>query len=185
MRYKESKKRTIEALRGSSSDIEQTEGRIHEPLIHIPLQNVVPDELHLLLRVTDVLTRNLINGAMAYDQQNSSRIRDILKRPMITNLLKAIRSCGVSFNIFIKKEGFDFTSLVGDDKKTLLNKLPDKLCTCQPLNYYAVVQQIWKVWISNSYGSYHCLCTYRILRLCMTQLRQNTLPAMQRESTVW
>ena len=95
----------------------------------------------------------------------------LLKRPLITDLLKAIRSCGVSFNIFIKKEGFDFTSLVGDDKKTLLNKLPDKLCTCQPLNYYAVVQQIWKVWISNSYGSYHCLCTYRILRLCMTQLR--------------
>ena len=64
-------KQTIEALRGSSSDINKEgedpwrKGKIHEPLIHIPLQNVVPGELHLLLHVIDVFIRNLMNGAMA------------------------------------------------------------------------------------------------------------------------
>ena len=134
------KNRTIEALKGdtaTNTEIKKLrKGRINEPLLYIPLDNVVPDELHLLLRITDVLTKNLINAAMTYDLQNSRTIKDVLKRPMIKSLLKAIRSCGVSFKIYINKKGggFEFSSLVGNDKKKLLNKLPSKLSQCQPLD---------------------------------------------------
>ena len=70
-----------------------------------------------------------------------------MKRPMVKSLLKAIRSCGVSFNIYINKKegGFEFSSLVGNDKKKLLNKLPSKFSECQPQEYYKVVQEIWEV----------------------------------------
>ena len=144
-------KRTIEALKGDTATNAEIKnlrkGRINEPLLYIPLDNVVPDELHLLLRITDVLTKNLINAAMTYDSKNSHTIKDVMKRPMIKSLLKAIRSCGVSFNIYINKKegGFEFSSLVGNDKKKLLNKLPSKLSECQPKEYYKVVQQIWEV----------------------------------------
>ena len=148
MCYKDFVRRTIVALKGSDPTPAmkaQRKGRINEPLLYIPLNNVVPDELHLLLRTTDILTRNIINAALQYDIQNSRSVRDVLNRPMITNLLKAIRSCGVSFNIYIKKDGFDFTSLVGNDKKKLLNKLQSKFCTCQPPAYSQIVKQIWEV----------------------------------------
>ena len=45
-------------------------GRLNDPLLKIPLENVIPDELHLLLRVTDILTRNLIYAAGTYDTKN-------------------------------------------------------------------------------------------------------------------
>ena len=37
------------------------------PLLHIELDNVIPDELHLILRVTDVLIEAAINTVTAYD----------------------------------------------------------------------------------------------------------------------
>ena len=139
--------RTIEGLNSTlPATAAQRKGKVNEPLLHIPLKNVVPDELHLMLRITDVLIRNLINAAMQYDSVNSRRISDVLKRPMINNLLKAINTCGVSFTIYIQKDGFEFTSLVGNDRKKLLNKLPSKVSSCQPPEYSRTVQEIWEVY---------------------------------------
>ena len=148
MHYEDFVIRTIEGLRSTHpATAVQRKGQINQPLLHIPLTNVIPDELHLMLRITDVLIRNLIRAAMQYDAVGNSRITDPLKRPMVTKLLKAVSSCGVSFKIYIKKEGLEFTSLVGNDKKKLLNKLPSKMPSCQPPNYFKTVQNIWKVWL--------------------------------------
>ena len=140
--------RTIEGLKSTlPATAAQRKGKVYEPLLHIPLKNVVLDELHLMLRITDVLTRNLIRVAMKCDAAIRSRVSDVLKRPMITKLLKAINSCGVSFTIYMKKDGFEFTSLVGNDKKKLLNKLPSKMSSCQPPDHSRTVQQIWEVYV--------------------------------------
>lgn len=37
---------------------------INQPLLNIPIHHIVLDELHLLLRITDVLVGNLIEDAM-------------------------------------------------------------------------------------------------------------------------
>jgi len=104
---------------------ELRKGRHDAPLLHIPLENVIPDELHLMLRVTDVLTKNLIKAALSYDARHSGEISSILKRPLVKKLLKCIRNCGVGFNIYLEEDGgFKFTSLVGGDKRKLLKKLP-------------------------------------------------------------
>ena len=95
-------------------------GRINDPLLRINLDNVIPDELHLILRITDVLIRNLIHAAASHDARNGRSVR----------LLESIRSCGVSFNS--NKAAFNFTSLVGSSKLKLLEKLPPKLKDCQP-----------------------------------------------------
>jgi len=51
---------TMEALQSTDPTPEQEnqrKGRMNVPLLHIPLTNVVPDELHLMLIVTDVFKK--------------------------------------------------------------------------------------------------------------------------------
>ena len=67
------------------------------------------------------------------------------------NLQATIRSCGVSFDIWEKKTEngnasgqYDFTSLLGTDKKKLLAELPDQLADCLMPGTCAVVIKIWK-----------------------------------------
>jgi hypothetical protein len=52
----------------------------------------------------------------------------------LSTLISTVRSCGVSFNIWQKKNAdgkssgkYDCTSLLGNDKKILLHVLPGKL----------------------------------------------------------
>ena len=147
------KLRTMEALMTTSPtpDEEQKKGRHGAPLLRIPLANVVPDELHLMLRITDVLTRNLVKAVLAYNARKSPTISNVLQIPFIKKLLKNIRECGVGFHIYMEEDGgFKSTSLVGGDKKKLLKLLPRKLLKCQPQNYRTTVKKIWEVRISSS-----------------------------------
>ena len=121
-------------------------GRVNDPLITIDLDYWIPDELHLLLRITDVLTRNLIIAAACDDYKHGRKDKDILRGRMVKKLLEAIKSCGVSFSIHdSEKKVFTFTSLVGGDKVKLLKKLPCKLKDCQPADYSTKVKDLWKV----------------------------------------
>ena len=53
------KMRTIESLKHDiaidDDDKERRLGRLHTPLLNIELNNIIPDELHLLLRIMDIL----------------------------------------------------------------------------------------------------------------------------------
>lgn len=67
------------------------------------------------------------------------------------NLQSTITSCGVSFEIYGKTtedgKGFrqyDFTSLLGADKKKLLAELCDKLVDCLMPGTCEAVIKIWK-----------------------------------------
>jgi len=61
-------------------------------------------------------------------------------------LLSCIRDCCVTFNVYLEKDGdFNFTSLVGGDRKKLLSKLPEKLPNCQPSAFCNTVKEIWEV----------------------------------------
>ena len=44
---------------------------VHRPLIDIPLDHIILDELHLKLRVTDVLINNLIEDVMQWDDKEN------------------------------------------------------------------------------------------------------------------
>jgi len=125
----------------------------HQPLLEIPLENVVLDELHLMLRVTDKLTKNLILRALEWDR------KDNLNKPAsqrtdkhLQDLVKAIVSCGVSFSVWEKQDAdgkgsglYDFTSLMGSDKKLLLQHLPAKLKGVVKPDVCDTVIKIWKV----------------------------------------
>lgn len=59
------------------------------PLLNIELSRIVLDELHLMLRVFDVLMRNLVWAML------SSSEKDI----RLNRLLQAIHKCGVTFRV--------------------------------------------------------------------------------------
>ena len=112
----------------------QQNGCRFQPLLSIETDHIIPDELHLLLRIMDVLLRNVINTAIGSDNYNTRGrgSEDIFKGPMLMKLIKAINDCGVKFTL-IKKEGkLEWTSLVGPDKLKVLKKLPKFFHDCQP-----------------------------------------------------
>ena len=102
-----------------------------------------------MLRITDVLTRNLINAAIQHDMSMITNKRanyNIMTGQMLNDLINAIRSCGVTFKVWTDKTKiFECTSLMGKDKAKLLQDLPEKLVNCQPDDFCSVIQQIWKV----------------------------------------
>ncbi len=71
-------------------------GCVHPPLLNIDVSNVVIDELHLMLRVTDVLIRNII-WAMIYND-----LREVQQKRQpkhLDKLVQTIRSCGITFSV--------------------------------------------------------------------------------------
>ena len=124
----------------------------HEPLLHIELDHVVLDELHLLLRILDVLIENLVRDALDWDRrENWDKRKGQQKKEHLNNLQATVRSCGVSFDIWEKTNAdgkgsgiYDFTSLLGSDKKKLLKELPNKLDGVIQPDTVEVVKTIWE-----------------------------------------
>ena len=119
------------------------------PLLEIETDHIIPDELHLLLRITDVLTENLITTAIKQDKRTLKTKWELNDGPMVTSIISMVRSCGIPFNIWknqdSKTTNFTCTSLVGNKKKNLIKFLPSKLHKCQPSNMVNKVTQLWEV----------------------------------------
>ena len=83
--FTEKKARSLSTLREKSQfankPCHQHLGSIHPPLLNTELTEVVVDELHLLLRVMDVLIRNLISLAVSRDHMRNNNVRE---KPAIT-----------------------------------------------------------------------------------------------------
>lgn len=147
-------KRTLEDLQTLSSKPKTSNyGCVHPPLIKIELDHIIPDELHLLLRVTDKLLKNLVSEVSEKDALNSEFSSTAKKSEPLhfeNKLVKAINDCGVSFSVWRIKNADgsasdirDFTSLLGKDKKKLLKLLPSKLDGILNHETCSTVKNIW------------------------------------------
>ena len=99
----------------------QHKGSIHCPLITIPLDHIIVDELHCFLRVFYVLLRNLILLAILQDKELRGRNGTHLQ-----NLVNIIQRCGVSFYVWESETStgcHEWTSLTGESKKKALKVL--------------------------------------------------------------
>ena len=70
--------------------------------------------------------------------------------PQVASLCSQVRSCGVGFKVWYKKNAngeptsdLDFTSLNGDERKKVLKLLPQKLTRILPESYAASVVKLW------------------------------------------
>ena len=134
----------IRTLAASAS--KQKYGVKHAPLLEIEVDHFVPDELHLFMRIMDVLLRNVIDDALSKDQ-----FAKINGNPTdnVSLLVKAIQACGVTFRTWSSKSGdLEWTSLTGNDLKKVLTDLPDKLLFCIHNDTADSVKQLWKMFAS-------------------------------------
>ena len=72
------------------------------PLLKIPVDDYAIDELHLFLRIFDVLMSNIISLALLMDRT----ARDGSKQ-YLDGLITAIRSCGVTFHTWKEQAEVD------------------------------------------------------------------------------
>lgn len=111
-------------------------GSQHPPLLAIDPDHIVLDELHLLLRILDVLIRNLILEMVCLDIEKNQRAGG--SGSHLERLVNTIRDCWISFSAWEKDADrkptgvYNWTSLTGADKKKLLSTLPEKLSGILP-----------------------------------------------------
>ena len=125
---------------------------VQEPLLNIDLDHVIVDELHLLLRVMDVMLNNIITEVTDWD-----KIEDFeksSKEPQgihLKKLLSEIRSYGVGFDVWELRNPadnkgigkYEFTNLFGNDKKKILSLLPENLCKVLQPSTCTEVSKVW------------------------------------------
>ena len=123
-------------------------GQKHEPLINVELDHIVIDELHMMLRITDILTNALVKNAMQKDKLEGHK--KVLEAPNLLNVIKAANACGVSFNVWEEKNAdgaasghYTFTSLMGTDKVKLLSGITAHLDGCLMTDTQAAVLTTW------------------------------------------
>ena len=139
-------------------------GCVEKPLFNIALDHVIPDELHLLLCITDVMLTNLLDDSMERDEKEDNlKARGAEKGVHLKAVVESINSCGVTFNIWKKRDSakgvitMDRTSRMGNEKKQLLKHLPDKLASSDigiHNDTRNVVVQLWKVIFILPFKSY-------------------------------
>jgi hypothetical protein len=146
--------RTNQEMKLFCSKSKSNFGCIHPPLLNIELSHVVIDELHLLMRICDVLLRNLIEDSVNLDHKNSIG-KKTQTNNCVNELVTCIRNCGVSFSIWENKvkdgrgdclKNLEWTSLTGSDLKKLLHALPTHLqmSNCMKTVSKEKVIAVWK-----------------------------------------
>ena len=155
---KGSMKRTLSTLRkcsalSSSSPVSKRLGSQRSPVLNIEPDNIVIDELHLLLRIGDILIRNLVFELVQTGRRGSNTIST-----QLTSLSSCARECGVTFRAwecrdpYGKPSGkYDFTSLMGADMKKVLSLLPSHFNSLLRTEICDIMAQLWKVQVQLVY----------------------------------
>ncbi|KAL5479704.1 hypothetical protein EMCRGX_G023264 [Ephydatia muelleri] len=82
----------------------------YPPLLSIDLDHVVPDELHLFLRIMDIRIENLISYAVELDIRATRKQTDLLQGATLKKVQASIQSCGVAYpNLEEKRKDFEET----------------------------------------------------------------------------
>ena len=135
--------RTIDELRDGPCE----KGKIKPPLIIIPIDHVVSDELHLFLRVTDVLTRNVVLELLQWDVLEVGTTKaESGQGPHMQKLVQAMKEIGISFAVWPSRKAgqdLDFTSLMGPAKRKMIEKLPEKFDAILRPETCAEVKWLW------------------------------------------
>ena len=153
----------------SSKPLSERLGVKDVPLLNLELHDVVVDVLHLMLRVMDVLIRNLVYKMAELDLATR---RQRGNREHMDHFVSVVRSqgihvsmievsgfiikffcLGVSFSVWeardctgrVQKGIYDWTSLGGTDLLKLLHQLPPLFSTFLPTSIVHPVTQLWQV----------------------------------------
>lgn len=142
---------TIEkcALLSPSSPLHKRLGVQNKPIFAIEPDSVVIDELHLFMRIFDILIRNLIYELINRDRHSRRSPTDT---PFIKKLEATISESGVTFRVWEKRDAsgkpsgiYDWTSLKGSDMKKVLQSLPSHFSSLLQAEIQEIMAKIWMV----------------------------------------
>ena len=142
-------------------------GSKHRPVLDVEPDDIVVDVLHLLLRVTDVLLRNLIFKMVELDlktrrkgaKENLNSLVSVIRSQGILSVVEQAILCincillGVSFAVWesrdtagrVQKGQLEWTSLNGTEKLKLLRQLPAFFSTVLPETLVSLTSDLWKI----------------------------------------
>ena len=117
-------------------------GYVRQPVFpYIPVDHIIPDTLHLFLRVTDVLINLLIRDLRCLDAlKNSKSNLNIEKYITFLN-----EKCKISFHMYTDKESKElkWRDLIGPEKIRLFEKVDLEQMFSEMPNV-STIQSIWK-----------------------------------------
>lgn len=122
--------KTMEIIK---SNYQAYPGHKCQPLFSmIPLTHWIPDELHLMLRITDRLWSLMLSET---NYQSSDRIREQIRNEMLR--------IGVHFEFWQNPDSktWNYTSLMGEDKLKVLRNY--NLESVLPENRSTIIRQLW------------------------------------------
>ena len=99
---KNNEARTYNSMLQNFNHPKNKKGCINKPLLQFETTNIVIDELHLMLRITDVLLRNLIWAMIQKDLRERNNTKNHMEQ-----LVLAIRSCGITFKVKYRRLNYD------------------------------------------------------------------------------
>ena len=81
--------------------IDKKKGCIDLPLIDIEPKNCVPDELHLFLRITDIIFNSLFEELVKLDHK--SKVHKTGESDHVQRAVRNVRRLGISFNVWMSE----------------------------------------------------------------------------------
>ena len=105
------------------------------PLIDIEPKNCVPDELHLFLRITDIIFNSLFQELVKHDHK--SKVHKTGESDHVQRAVRNVRRLGISFNVWMSegtpgkhsRSALEMTPLNRNERLKVLKSLP----TCYPI----------------------------------------------------
>ena len=132
-----------------SSPLHKRLGVQNKPIFAIEPDSVVIDELHLFMRIFDILMRNLIYELINRDRHSRRSSTDT---PFIKTLEATISESGVTFRVWEKRDAsgkpsgiYDWTSLKGSDMKKVLQSLSPHFSSLLRAEIQEIMAKIWTV----------------------------------------
>lgn len=134
-------------------------GCIRQPLFpSIPIDHVIPDVLHLFLRICDVLINLLIMELRRLDGMEKAKVSS-LGKDLAMNVSRYERflneECKISFHMYVDKDSktLKWRDLTGPEKLRLFNKI-DFSTLFPSIPNSTLIQKIWQDFLS----IYETLC---------------------------
>ena len=109
---------------------------------------------------TDRLEKNILNNTIEKDKKdNLNKAPSARKHKNMQKTIELINSCGVSFSVWEKRNAdgtssglYDWTSMVGNEKKKVLRSLPEKFPQILDPDHCDTITKIWKVFFCLFYS---------------------------------
>ena len=152
--YTGSNMRTLDKMKmcEKQKGVESKKGCVRLPVIEVEPKDCVVDELHLFLRITDILFNNVFARLHA-TLDLKSKLHGTIADDHVCRATYKIRKMGISFSVWLSQEGngkqsrsgLELTPLNRNEKRKVLKNLPEFFDEFLKAEQSAQLAKLWIV----------------------------------------